>query len=189
MKINAEVLRRWLREKKFPGVKLGGDWRIQSSSINDFLEKGSFCAELQAISVDDGPKMCGKFPKWVEYSGLPRLLFEEIGSLGWPIFKKLIEIDFEKQELYDRAVFFSLDDLSERLGYPIDLIEKTIEKLNAEKYIEIGSDPKKGRFYKIKTPVRSPKLIIDIDFEKGGAKGAPEKALRKNCLRRYLEFS
>jgi len=42
-------------------------------------------------------------------------------------------------------------------------------------------------FFIIITPIRTPRLILDISYEHGGVKGAPSKALDNACLRRFLE--
>ena len=39
----------------------------------------------------------------------------------------------------------------------------------------------------IRTPLATPKLVLDIDFCHGGVRGAPDKAFDKACVRRYLE--
>lgn len=38
LKIHPHVLRRWLREGKLPGIKLGNHWRIDESDLKAFLE-------------------------------------------------------------------------------------------------------------------------------------------------------
>jgi len=37
LKINPEVVRRWLREKRLPGVKVGKAWRINKEEIDKIL--------------------------------------------------------------------------------------------------------------------------------------------------------
>ncbi|MBF0548105.1 MAG: helix-turn-helix domain-containing protein [Candidatus Riflebacteria bacterium] len=189
LKINPEVLRRWLRAKHFPGVKVGGDWRIYNDDIKDFLKGKSANLSDSEILSEEGPKMCVKFPKWVEYSGLPAQLNSEIGPEAWPIFKKLIELDFEDKKENERRIFLSRSALPERTGYTQEIIEKIILVLQKKLYVKIANDPKEGKYLLINTPLRTPRLVIDIEFENGGAKGAPSKALQKACLRRYLEFS
>ena len=37
LKINAEVLRRWLRSGKLPGLKVGSEWRVKYSDLEPML--------------------------------------------------------------------------------------------------------------------------------------------------------
>ncbi len=37
LKINPEVIRRWLREDKLPGVKVGKEWRVSKEDIDDMI--------------------------------------------------------------------------------------------------------------------------------------------------------
>ncbi len=39
LKMNPQVVRRWLREKKLPGFKIGKEWRIVKEDIDVVLEK------------------------------------------------------------------------------------------------------------------------------------------------------
>ncbi len=182
LNLNTEVLRRWLRNKKIPGVKVGSDWRVREEDLSAFLNQG----KAQGSATVEQPKMCFRFPKWLEYSGLPLFLNEKIGPEGWPVFKKLIELDFEAGKPADRLLDCPIEDISERVGYPTKQVQKILEELNKLGYLEFIT-VKKKKFLKIVTPVKTPKLVLDISFEKGGVKGAPTKALENNCLRRLLE--
>ncbi|MFZ3129733.1 MAG: helix-turn-helix domain-containing protein [Desulfosporosinus sp.] len=39
LKVNPEVVRRWLREKKLPGYKIGKEWRIVKEDIDIMINK------------------------------------------------------------------------------------------------------------------------------------------------------
>lgn len=39
IRIHPETLRQWLREDKFPGAKIGDNWRIRRADIDAFFEK------------------------------------------------------------------------------------------------------------------------------------------------------
>lgn len=39
LKISPEVIRRWLREKKLPGFKIGKEWRIAREDIDTMLKE------------------------------------------------------------------------------------------------------------------------------------------------------
>lgn len=38
LKVHPEVIRRWLREKKIPGYKVGKEWRIAREDIDALLK-------------------------------------------------------------------------------------------------------------------------------------------------------
>ncbi|MFZ2959901.1 MAG: helix-turn-helix domain-containing protein [Candidatus Ozemobacteraceae bacterium] len=191
LNVNPEVMRRWLRGGQMKGVKVGSDWRIRQADIDVFLgspsDTGTSVQETKA-AIDDGPKMCVKFPKWVEYSGLPAQLNREIGPEAWSVFKKLVELDFEKGEREDRKILLDISDLAERVGYSIETVERIISALRECKFLRAGHERKLGAWVSIVTPLHTPRLVLDISFEHGGVKGAPGKAFEKNCVRRYLEF-
>ncbi len=181
--VNPEVLRRWLRGGRVNGVKVGSDWRISQAELSNMLRP----SRPAPAAVSDGPKMCIKSPKWLEYSGLPQQLNDEIGPEAWPLLKKLVEIDFEKEDEEDRRIPLDTEDLSERTGYPGRIVEETLEKL-ADRHLLVISKQRGGsRHIEILTPLRTPRMILDIPFKKGGVQDAPTNALKNRCMRRYLE--
>ena len=51
MRVTAETVRRWLREKRLRGVRVGGTktgWRIPESEMRRLLSGGSFPAPMSA---------------------------------------------------------------------------------------------------------------------------------------------
>lgn len=181
--VNPEVLRRWLRGGRVNGVKVGSDWRISQAELSNMLRP----SRPAPAAVSDGPKMCIKSPKWLEYSGLPQQLNDEIGPEAWPLLKKLVEIDFEKEDEEDRRIPLDTEDLSERTGYPGRVVEETLERL-ADRHLLVISKQRGGsRHIEILTPLRTPRMILDIPFKKGGVQDAPTNALKNRCMRRYLE--
>ncbi|MBF0499294.1 MAG: helix-turn-helix domain-containing protein [Candidatus Riflebacteria bacterium] len=192
LSVNPEVMRRWLRGGQMKGVKVGSDWRIRQEDIDELMHSSPKTASVDksvANAADDSPKMCVKFPKWVEYSGLPAHLNREIGPEAWSVFKKIVELDFEKGEREDRKIFLDEADLPERIGYSVETVERIIAALREHKFIRTGHERKFGAWVSIVTPLHTPNMVLDISFEHGGIKGAPSKAFEKNCVRRYLEFS
>jgi len=186
--VNPEVLRRWLRNGKMPGFKVGSDWRINAEDLNNFFQLSPSKAKGDCdVEKEKLPKMCIKFPKWLEYSGLPRKLNSEIGHEAWPIFKKLIEVDYQSKDVGERRIFLLNADISERVGYSKSLVDRVIKELEALEFLRLGSDPKAGPYAEIVTPIKTPNLVLDISFSHGGVKGAPQQALENQCLRRYLE--
>ncbi|HOY67140.1 MAG TPA: helix-turn-helix domain-containing protein [Candidatus Ozemobacteraceae bacterium] len=186
LNVNPEVLRRWLRGGRLTGVKVGSDWRIRQSDLANLLKPSQAPAAASA-AVADGPKMCIKSPKWLEYSGLPKLLYDEIGPQAWPVLKKLVEIDFEKADEEDRRIPLDTGDLAERTGYPVALIEETLTGLVERHLLRIEKPRRGGAWLEILTPLRTPRMILDIPFRKGGVQDAPSNALKNRCMRRYLE--
>ena len=39
LKMSPQVVRRWLRENKLPGVKIGKEWRIDKERLDSMLKK------------------------------------------------------------------------------------------------------------------------------------------------------
>lgn len=182
LNINPEVLRRWLRSKKLPGVKVGSDWRVNEKDLEPFINP----AGTMPANETNQPKMCFRFPKWLEFSGLPLMLNEKYGPESWPIFKKIIELDFEQGKPEDREIDITPADFAERVGYKTDTVLKKLLELQAANFIKMENNRKVLRI-SVVTPLKTPKMVFDISFEKGGIKGAPGQALQNNCLRRFLE--
>ena len=185
LNMNTEVLRRWLRSGKLPGVKVGSDWRVNSADLEPFLNPAGGSDKTTA-GGENPKKMCFRFPKWLEFSGLPRQLNEKFGAQAWPVFKKLIELDFEIGKPRDRMLPLNMAELAERTGYDEQIVAAMIKQLQLHKFIK-HHQIKSGEFVSIVTPIKTPRLILDISYEHGGVKGAPSKALDNSCMRRYLE--
>ena len=184
LNINTEVLRRWLRNKKLPGIKVGSDWRVNESDLENFINPNRAQGKSEK---NKQAKMCFRFPKWLEFSGLPAQLNQKYGPEAWPVFKKIIEIDFEQEKPKDRRISINLNEFSERVGYSKALISNLLEKFVENNLLKIDKKNKKEIFVIVVTPIKTPKLILDISFEKGGVKDAPSQALKNSCLRRFLE--
>lgn len=185
LNMNTEVLRRWLRNGKLPGVKVGSDWRVNQADLEPFLKpQGS--NSRSASNAENAQRMCFRFPKWLEFSGLPTLLNEKFGPEAWPVFKKLIELDFELGKPTDRQVPFERIELAERTGYDEEVIDAVLKQLEQYGFLRLQQKVS-GEYFLIVTPIKTPKLILDISYENGGVKGAPSKALDNICLRRFLE--
>ena len=182
LQVNPEVIRRWLRTGKLNGVKVGADWRVRESDLAFLLKP-----QEENTPVDDGPKMCVKLPKWLEFSGLPKHLNDKIGPEAWPIFRVLVESDFDRQLLKDRVFPVDLEELAERTGYDLEIVRGTLRSLTREGMILGHGGPDGRPLISIRTPLPTPKLLLDISFSHGGVRGAPEKAFEKSCIRRYLE--
>ena len=185
--INLEVLRRWLRNKKLPGIKVGSDWRVKEKDLEEFLNSSSNVKVKEKPGEPEPPqKMCFRFPKWLEFSGLPKHLNETICNEAWPVFKKIVELDFEVGKPEDRRIKLDYSEVAERIGYKAELVKKIVRVLADEKYVYL-SEKGDDVWVEVVTPIRTPKLVLDISYKKGGIKGAPNTALENNCLRRFLE--
>lgn len=184
LSINTEVLRRWLRCGKLRGVKVGSDWRVNMADLSPFLnpdqQKGA------GKAGDNTQKMCFRFPKWLEYSGLPTSLNDKYGAETWPVLKKLIELDFELGKPENRKFSINLGELAIRVGYREEKVGAILTILAKAGFIKLSQDADVLSFV-IVTPIKTPKLIFDISYENGGIKGAPSQALSNSCLRRFLE--
>jgi hypothetical protein len=177
-------LRRWLRSGKLRGVKVGSDWRVNAVDLEPFLNPGR--KDGIAKTGDSQPKMCFRFPKWLEFSGLPTSLNQKYGPETWPVLKKLIELDFELGKPDDRRIRLDIAELAERAGYTEEKVKQVLAILANAGFIKYTEDA--GTYcLVIVTPIKTPKLILDISYEKGGIKGAPTQALTNSCLRRFLE--
>jgi len=129
--------------------------------------------------------MCFKFPKWLEFSGLPSFLNEKFGNTSWPIFKKIIELDVEADGSAGSKIKIDYKELATRVGYKMSEVISMVGLLAESGYIIV--DASNDDFVAINTPIKTPKLIFDIPFEKGGIKNAPVEALKNVCMRRFLE--
>ncbi len=168
--------------KKLPGVKVGSDWRVNEKDLEPFINP----AGTMPVNETNQPKMCFRFPKWLEFSGLPLMLNDKYGPESWPIFKKIIELDFEQGKPENREIDIALTDFAERVGYKPDTVLKKLLELQATNLIKMENNRKVLRI-SVVTPLKTPKMVFDISYEKGGIKGAPGQALENNCLRRFLE--
>lgn len=187
LKINTEVLRRWLRSGKLAGLKVGSDWRVKYSDLEPMLASSNNNAKIiNKKSMNPLKKMATAAPKWLEYSGLPRFLNDKHGPETWPIFKKLIELDFDAGRPENRLVPFESEMLAEVTGYDLDFVVNILKLLAQDSYITLSKD-NDIQYFSIVSPIRTPKLVLDINYNNGGINGAPSPALNNPCLRRYLE--
>lgn len=187
LKINTEVLRRWLRSGKLAGLKVGSDWRVKYSDLEPMLSSSNDNAKIiTKKSLNSLKKMSTSSPKWLEYSGLPRLLNDKHGPETWPIFKKLLELDFDAGRPQNRLVSYNPEVLAEITGYDLDFVTNILQALANDGYINLTVQ-NNIHYYSVVSPIKTPKLVLDIEYENGGISGAPTPALSNPCLRRYLE--
>lgn len=76
-----------------------------------------------------------QFPRWIEESGLPEQLCREYGCEGWAVFRKLVEIDCERNMTPDWFAF-SLSDVARWAGLSIAKVEPALYHLEQGEWID-----------------------------------------------------
>lgn len=103
-------------------------------------------------------------PMWLEHSGLPEFLTDKVrGGFGWLVFKKIIELDCEKNSA-PGTVEISLDDLKMRCGVPPDKLRRTIEALRKQKLIAcfLPDNDEEAALFRVVTPLQTPIPVEQI---------------------------
>ena len=121
------------------------------------------------------------FPRWMEESGIPALITAQLGSEGWLLFHKLVELDCDNN-LTPEWFLFRTEDLSRWTGIPITGMEDLLGQLEQHGWIErsdTSSDIQKAR---IQVP-----LPVSIDEEAIRSRIRGEAALGGRFLFRYLQ--
>ena len=123
------------------------------------------------------------FPRWLEYSGLPQKIAEQIGVDGWLTFKKLIELDClinPQPDLFNE----SIARIAQITGIKPSQIRCILETLRDLQYIEcyIPETDAEPVYLKIKVPVKTPIDPVEIPFADGGLKGANKLVLLRYQL-------
>lgn len=121
------------------------------------------------------PFIFNQSPRWLDYSGLPQKLNQEISSIAWSIFKRLMELDALANSEPD--VFSEpLDRLSQTLGLQTDEIRVTLLSLKERGYIEcyLPETDLEPAFFKIVVPLATPVSPLNIPLEEGGLQSSAE---------------
>jgi len=87
-----------------------------------------------------------RFPRWLEISGLPGLLNEEMGPEVWPLFKRLVEEDVA-QNLFPDWVDLKAQDLSEACGLSPQKVEEIFLGLGEAGLLRIRNLADAGHYY------------------------------------------
>ncbi len=98
-------------------------------------------------------------PLWLECSGLPQLLSQTVkGGAGWPLFKKIVELDCERNSM-PGTVEISLEELERRCGVGPALARRTAEKLRKLKLIAcfLPDNDEEAALFRVVTPLITPK--------------------------------
>lgn len=117
-------------------------------------------------------------PRWLEESGLPEELNQKAGPLGWSVFKKLLEIDCERN-VFPGWVAVTMAELSRWCGIDEETARITVEKLIESERIRYRplSETADSDEYSIATPLETPLDDKEIR-ERLKARGWSVKPLR-----------
>ena len=103
-------------------------------------------------------------PLWLEYSGLPQLLADKIkGGAGWPVFKKIVELDCSTNA-EPGTIEITLVDLGHRIGVPAPAVRKALLTLRKLKLIAVflPDDDEEVALIKLRTPLQTPITVQQI---------------------------
>ncbi|HOT75438.1 MAG TPA: helix-turn-helix domain-containing protein [Candidatus Wallbacteria bacterium] len=189
LQMNSEVLRRKLRSGLVFGIKLTPKmWKIPESSVVDYINRVDNLAKYSAVAETKTSENCSRFPRWIEYSGLPGYLNSKYGVATWLVMKKIIELDCLENEKAGVFFDFRIDELHEITGLTRQTLHKVLVILKKEKYIDFLTIKGKNSItkFKVLTPLKTPKSIYDIPAEHGGVKGRLKTEVIGTCITRFF---
>lgn len=189
LQMNPEVVRRKLRAGLIFGIKLTPKmWKIPESSITDYINHADNLSKHACVAEVKTSENCSRFPRWIEYSGLPGYLSGKYGVATWLVMKKIIELDCLENET--AGVFFDLriDELREITGVTRQTLHKVLLILKKEEYIDFMTIKGKNSItkFKILTPLKTPRSIYEIPAEHGGVKGRLKTEVIGTCITRFF---
>ena len=189
IRMNPEVLRRKLRQGIIFGVKLTPKmWKIPEDSIINYMNHVDNLSK-QNVSVNvKTSENCSRFPRWIEYSGLPGYLSQKFGVATWLVMKKIVELDCFENEKAGVFFEFKMEEMGIITGLTRQTLHKAITNLRQEKYIEYVTTRGKNAVskFKILTPLRTPVSIYEIPEEHGGVKGRLKSEVLGTCITRFF---
>ena len=101
-------------------------------------------------------------PRWLDYSGLPGLLEEEVGPGAWELFRRLTEIDCV-HNLFPDWFVVDTTDLAEVTGLSREIVEGRLDALAQGRWITPGArDPSGVAEVRIASPLSVPRTVDDI---------------------------
>ncbi len=106
-------------------------------------------------------------PMWIEYSGLPELLGEKVkGGAGWPLFKKIVELDCERNSA-PGTVEIPLEVLHKRCGVAPAAARKAAATLRKMKLVAcfIPDNDEEAALFRVVTPLLTPRPAEQIRLE------------------------
>jgi hypothetical protein len=121
------------------------------------------------------PFLYNQTPRWLDYSGLPQKLSENISKQAWPLLKRLMELDSIANQEPD--VFQEpLEKIIISTGLSLEEIRDTLLALKEQGYIEcyLPDTEQELAFFKVVTPMQTPISPLEIPMEEGGFQGSIE---------------
>jgi hypothetical protein len=121
------------------------------------------------------PFLTTQFPRWLEFSGLPQKIAQQMGSDGWLTFKKLVELDClanPQPDLFND----SIARIAQMTGLEPARVREILETLRDLQYIEcyLPETDTEPAYLKIRFPIPTPVAPKEIPFIDGGLFGANE---------------
>jgi len=183
--MNEEVIRRWLREGKLAGVKVGHLWRVPAEAL----------AALTHGRRPDGEgeregeyPSCVCFPRWLEFSGLPGLVTSRHGPAAWCALRSAIELDCQHNETPGQRVRETVAALVLKTGLDLRTLERALAALARDGYLEAKVDRAAGHVdLTLATPIRTPISVFEVDYKYGGLKNASTEYGDRSCVLRYIK--
>lgn len=112
-------------------------------------------------------------PRWLPYSGLPRLFYKKYGHYAWPIFSCLISLDCRFNP--DDPDWFaqSYREIAELTGVCLRTVRNIVNRLEKAGYLSVIRGEFKGlkSSFKISDPLPTPKGPNSIKAVNGGFLG------------------
>ncbi len=189
LQMNSEVLRRKLRSGLIFGIKLTPKmWKIPETSIIDYINHADNLSKHALVAEVKTSENCSRFPRWIEYSGLPAFLSRKYGVATWLVMKKIIELDCLENETAGVFFEFRIDELHEITGLTRQTLHKVLSTLKKDGYIDYLTVKGKNSItkFKIITPLKTPKSIYEIPAEHGGVQGRLKTEVIGTCITRFF---
>jgi DNA-binding Lrp family transcriptional regulator len=103
-------------------------------------------------------------PLWLEFSGLPQLLASKVrGGAGWPLFKKIVELDCAANP-QPGVVEIAIVDLAERTGLSPEVIRRTVATLRKLDLVLcfLPDNDEEAALFRVKVPLATPRPPSEI---------------------------
>ncbi|MFH0793651.1 MAG: hypothetical protein V2A74_06415 [bacterium] len=123
-----------------------------------------------------------RFPLWLEFSGLPEFLNRKAGKLGWAVFKKIVELDCDRNA-EPGTVEIALNDLAPRLGVKSEEIRRTVEKIRKAKALRLflPENDEEEALFEVRQPLPCPILPEEVQRQR------PHPGLGESAPLRYCK--
>jgi len=105
------------------------------------------------------------FPLWIEFSGLAAALNEiQKGGAAWWLFRKIVELDMERNRARPGLVEISPAELCERAGVEQAKLEKCVKAMRKMGLVRafLPDDEGEAALFQILTPLPTPKSCDEV---------------------------